>query len=168
MKIKLENKFYIVIPFNNQHAELFVSSMKWESDDKAKEYSKKFGGNFGVVELKNMFGNKLLNCPCCGGEMSIKKEAEHSYLFVCKSCGLNKQTDSDRQTAIFRWNFLRKSNDYVDDYYGWRSCPVCGYKYTCSNENLEGTHNLLCRCCSCSTKECKTEKEAVSLWNRRK
>ena len=167
MENKLENKFYIVIPFNNQNTDFFVSSMKFDVNNKAKEYSKKFGGNFGVVELKNIFGNKLSNCPCCGGEMSIKNLAGHSYLFVCKSCGLNKHTDSDRQNAIFHWNFLRKSNDYVDDCYGWRSCPVCGYKYTCSNANLDNTHNLLCRCCSCSTKDCKTEEEAVSLWNRR-
>lgn len=177
--MKTAEKYFMVIPFDSKNGpfninsfsnigmDIFISTMEWEAKNKAKEYAKKFDKLFCVVEVKNVFGNNLISCPCCGGDMSIKKLAEHSYLFTCKSCGLNKQTNSDRQTAIFRWNFLRKSNDYVDDHYGWRSCPICGYKYTCSNVNLDDTNNLLCRCCSCSTKDCKTEEEAEKLWNRR-
>lgn len=59
---------------------------------------------------------KVLSCPCCGGEASIRN-LFHLYWVRCSKCSLETHECADEELAVFEWNRrtpLNKHNWFND------------------------------------------------------
>lgn len=115
-------------------------------------------------------------CHKCGNEPFIAKivlavgEGDASYFAQCKKCGIQGESKSTIDEAIFSWNEWMES--WEGEFPKLKPCPFCGHEIEMRmclglNRWIVGCSNPECVIYSHTPKEYDTRRETIQAWNRR-